>query len=67
MKKVEKKKPGPKPTGKGELIGVRLQPDLLDALDKHVKNTNAGSRADAMRKMAGDVLKRYGLLKPKIP
>ena len=65
MKKDEKKKPGPKPTGKGEQINVRLQPDLLDALDKHVKATSAASRAEAIRRMAGDALKKYGLLPPK--
>ena len=35
------KKRGPKPTGKGTLIGVRLQPDMLALLD--------GARGDRSR------------------
>jgi hypothetical protein len=31
---ITKKRRGPAPTGKGTLIGVRLQPSLLKALDK---------------------------------
>lgn len=41
---------GPKATGKGVLIGVRLQPDLLSALDRFAK-TEYGpvSRPEALR------------------
>ena len=62
MKKTEKKKPGPKPTGKGELVGVRLLPDLLGALDKHQNATGAVSRAAIIRQVLTDFLKRKGLL-----
>lgn len=30
---TQKKRRGPEPTGKGTLVGVRLQPDLLEWLD----------------------------------
>lgn len=62
MKKVERKKPGPKPTGKGELVGVRLLPDLLGAVDKHQEATGAESRAAAIRQVLTDFFKRKGLL-----
>jgi metal-responsive CopG/Arc/MetJ family transcriptional regulator len=62
MKKTEKMKPGPKPTGKGELIGVRILPDLLTALDKQVTATGAESRAAAIREILAGYLKRKGLL-----
>ncbi len=62
MKKIEKKKPGPKPTGKGELIGVRLLPDLLAAVDNHQVAIGAASRPEAIRQILTDYLKRRGLL-----
>ena len=62
MKKVERKKPGPKPTGKGQLLAVRLQPDLMAALDKHQEATGAGSRAAAIRQVLADFFRRKGLL-----
>ncbi|MDB6179561.1 hypothetical protein PAF17_18990 [Paracoccus sp. Z330] len=31
---TRKGKRGPEPTGKGTLVGVRLQPDVLEWLDK---------------------------------
>lgn len=61
MKKTEKKRPGPKPTGKGELLAVRVQPDLLAALDKHQAATGAESRAAAIRQVLTDFFKRKGL------
>lgn len=61
-KKVERKKPGPKPTGKGELLAVRLQPDLLSSLDKHQEATGAESRAAAIRQVLTDFFKRKGVL-----
>jgi hypothetical protein len=62
MKKIEKKKPGPKPTGKGELIAVRLQPELLGAVDRHQEATGAASRPEAIRLILTEFLKRRGLL-----
>lgn len=46
---TEKKKRGPAPTGKGTLIGVRLQPDMLEALDKFVDQDAIPSRPEAVR------------------
>lgn len=63
MKKVERKKPGPKPTGKGELIGVRLLPELLDAVDKHQEAIGAPSRPEAIRQILTEYLKRKGVFK----
>lgn len=62
MKKPEKKKPGPKPTGKGELIGVRLLPELLGPVDQHQQATGAESRAAAIRQILSDFFKRKGLI-----
>ena len=56
------KKPGPKPTGVGELLGVRVQPDLMAALDKHQEATGAESRAAAIRQVLTDFFKRKGWL-----
>jgi metal-responsive CopG/Arc/MetJ family transcriptional regulator len=47
---ITKKRRGPLPTGKGTLIGVRLQPDLLDALDKWAKPSGIG-RPEAIRRL----------------
>jgi hypothetical protein len=45
-----RKKPGPAPTGKGTLIGVRLQPELLSALDRFCEESgNAISRPEGLR------------------
>jgi metal-responsive CopG/Arc/MetJ family transcriptional regulator len=62
MKKIEKRKPGPKPTGKGEQVVVRIQPDLMSALDKHASATGAESRAAAIRQILSEFLKRRGML-----
>lgn len=44
------RKRGPKPTGKGEPVLVRLQPDLLDALDRFIAGRQPGmSRPEALR------------------
>lgn len=63
IKKVERKKPGPKPTGKGELLAVRLQPGLLSALDRHQEATGAESRAAAIRQVLTDFFSVKGLFK----
>ena len=62
MKKLERQKPGPKPTGKGEQVVVRIQPDMMGALDKHVEATGAESRAAAIREVLAGYFKRKGLL-----
>ncbi|BCH25687.1 ribbon-helix-helix domain-containing protein [Mesorhizobium sp. L-8-3] len=43
-----RKRRGPAPTGKGVLVGVRLQPELLSALDRFAHNGNL-SRPEALR------------------
>jgi hypothetical protein len=60
--KSQKKMGRPVTTGKGELIGVRILPDLLGALDKHVEATGAESRAAAIREVLAGYFKRRGLL-----
>jgi len=46
----EKKKRGPKPTGKGTLVGVRLLPDLLSALDEWIaQQPGEPTRPEAIR------------------
>lgn len=62
MKKPEKKKPGPKATGKGEQINVRLLPDLLGAVDRQLGETTAESRAEAIRTILTAYFKRKGWL-----
>lgn len=47
---VTTKKRGPKPTGKGELIGVRLQPNQLATLDNWIARQDRSlSRPQAVR------------------
>jgi len=60
--KLKKKMGRPVTTGKGELIGVRLQTDLLGAVDKHQEATGAESRAAAIRQVLTDFFKRKGWL-----
>jgi hypothetical protein len=49
---LTQKKRGPKPTGKGTLVGVRLQPDILAKVDALVRLAEPGtSRADIIRKI----------------
>lgn len=45
-----RKKPGPKPTGKGTLVGVRLQPDELAKVDAAAERDGI-TRPEAIRKM----------------
>ena len=49
---TQKKKRGPKPTGKGELIGVRIQPPKLARLDYWIsQQEDAPSRPEAIRRL----------------
>jgi hypothetical protein len=53
------KKRGPPATGKGTLIGVRLQPPDLSALDEWVAaQKDKPSRPEAIRRLVGQVLKK---------
>lgn len=52
---VPKKKRGPAPTGKGAQIQVRLQSDLLDALDTFIADGEGEmSRPEALRRAFRD-------------
>ena len=52
------KKRGPKPTGKGILIGLRLQPDQLAAVDEWAAQHNPRpSRPEAVRRLVSQALK----------
>lgn len=48
---TQKKRRGPKPTGKGTLIGVRLQPDQLSGVDSWAKEQDSISRPEAIRRL----------------
>ena len=52
------KRRGPKPTGKGHVVGVRLQPDDLAALDAWILDQEPRpSRPEAIRTLLKEVLK----------
>jgi hypothetical protein len=54
---ITKKRRGPAPTGKGTLVGVRLQPDRLSAVDAWIANQAAPmTRPEAIRAMLDAVL-----------
>jgi hypothetical protein len=54
---ITKKRRGPAPTGKGTLIGVRLQPRHLKALDAWIKNREQPvSRPEAIRALLAEAL-----------
>src|ERR1700721_3518176 len=54
---ITKKRRGPAPTGKGTLVGVRLQPDRLAAVDAWIAKQNATrTRPEAIRAMLDAVL-----------
>jgi metal-responsive CopG/Arc/MetJ family transcriptional regulator len=56
-KTVLSRKRGPKPTGKGLMVGVRLQPALLDRLDAYRETlSDAPSRPEAIRSMVEAML-----------
>jgi hypothetical protein len=54
---ITKKRRGPAPTGKGTLIGVRLQPSQLAALDGWIaKQEKRYTRPEAIRAMMETIL-----------
>lgn len=56
---IAQKKRGPKPTGKGTLLGVRLHPPLLAHIDKWIATNAPGvSRPEAIRRI---LMKALGL------
>ena len=49
---ITKKRRGPPPTGKGTLVGVRLQPGGLESLDKWIdRQPEPMTRPEALRAM----------------
>jgi hypothetical protein len=59
----QKRKPGPRPTGKGKLIGLRLQPAPLSALDAFVADQREPiSRLEAIRVILTQFLRSRGYL-----
>lgn len=58
------KKPGPAPTGKGLLTGVRLHDDLLVPLDAAISDeSDDPSRPEMIRRIVKDWLVGHGYLK----
>ncbi len=61
----QKKKRGPAPTGKGTLIGVRLQPQQLDQLDEfRGRQQEPPSRPEAIRTLITMALNLVSTLEP---
>ena len=64
-----KRRRGPAPTGKGTLVGVRLQPPLLAALDKFITDSpaeNSLTRPEAVRLLLVASLQELAILKPDV-
>lgn len=59
---LTEKRRGPKPTGKGTLVGVRLQPDILAALDDFAASEKDRSRPEAVRRILRDWLIGHGYI-----
>ncbi len=58
---LQPKKRGPKPTGIGVPVQVRLQPDLLASLDAFLADEPGHlTRPEAIRKLIDDGLERLG-------
>ena len=54
---ITKKRRGPAPTGKGTLIGVRLQPDQLAKVDAWRESQNdTPTRPEAIRRLVEKAL-----------
>src|SRR4051794_26640462 len=60
------RKRGPKPTGKGKLIGVRIQPPELAALDRAIGvENNPPSRPEMIRRLVVEQLNARGFMVPE--
>ena len=58
---ITKKKRGPAPTGKGTLIGVRLQPEVLAKIDAlRAQHSPQPSRPEAIRQIIEATFKMMG-------
>lgn len=57
-----RRKPGPPATGKGIPVQVRVQPDLLDGVDRFIAEEAPGiSRPEAIRRLTVEALQKMGL------
>lgn len=57
------KKRGPAPTGKGQMLGIRLHDDLLLPLDKLIADSgDAPSRPEAVRRALREYLSEKGYI-----
>jgi metal-responsive CopG/Arc/MetJ family transcriptional regulator len=56
-------KRGPKPTGKGTPIQVRLQPDMLAGVDQFIAEHDDISRPEAVRLIIRDWMTKHQVLK----
>ena len=52
-----RKRRGPAPTGKGEPVQVRIQPDLMAKLDRWIARHGVTSRPEAIRRLVALGLK----------
>lgn len=62
MKNDVKIKTDAKLSGRGELVVVRILPDMLQALDKQVADTAVESRSTAIREVLRGYFKYKGML-----
>lgn len=62
--RASKKSRGRPATGKGQQVVVRMQPDLLIAVDRFAADQNSPSRPEAVRTLLQDHLTGLGYLKP---
>lgn len=59
------KKRGPKPTGQGRVIGVRMHPDQLASLDKWIETQrDKPQRPEAIRRLVAAALSDLALSSP---
>ena len=59
---LSKKRRGPPPTGKGELVGVRLQPEMLAGIDQFVAEHDV-TRPEAVRMIIADWMDKHQVIK----
>ena len=58
---ITRKRRGPAPTGKGTLIGVRAQPDMLRSIDAWIaRQSEPLSRPEAIRRLLEQALEEKG-------
>jgi metal-responsive CopG/Arc/MetJ family transcriptional regulator len=60
---LTRKRRGPAPTGKGTLVGVRLQPDMLAGVDQFIAEHDEISRPEAIRLIIRDWMTKHQVLK----